>query len=81
MVERAALEMRYTRKRIEGSNPPLSAKKGRFVCLSLLKQANRSFILNDNFRQFGCQLSSIQGGFCFCSNEMQLYRIWRAKQN
>ena len=27
MVERAALEMRYTRKRIEGSNPPLSAKK------------------------------------------------------
>ena len=46
MVERAALEMRYTRKRIEGSNPPLSAnKKGRFVCLSLLKQANRSFYL------------------------------------
>ena len=27
MVERAALEMRYTRKRIEGSNPPLSAVK------------------------------------------------------
>ena len=27
MVERAALEMRYTRKRIEGSNPPLSAEK------------------------------------------------------
>ena len=27
MVERAALEMRYTRKRIEGSNPPLSAKE------------------------------------------------------
>ena len=27
MVERAALEMRYTRKRIEGSNPSLSAKK------------------------------------------------------
>jgi hypothetical protein len=39
------------------------------------------FILNDNFRQLGCQLSSIQGGFCFCSNEMQLCRIWRAKQN
>ena len=29
VVERAALEMRYTRKRIEGSNPPLSAKKKR----------------------------------------------------
>ena len=27
VVERAALEMRYTRKRIEGSNPPLSANK------------------------------------------------------
>ena len=51
MVERAALEMRYTRKRIEGSNPPLSAKKGRFVCLSLLKQANRSFILQGCRRQ------------------------------
>ncbi len=23
---------------------------------------------------------SIQGKFCFCSNEMQLCRIWRAKQ-
>ena len=39
------------------------------------------FILKDNFRQFRHQLLSIQGKFCFCSNEMQLCRIWRAKQN
>ena len=39
MVERAALEMRYTRKRIEGSNPPLSAKRNKTVCPSLLEQA------------------------------------------
>ena len=39
------------------------------------------FILNNNYCQFGCQLLSIQGLFCFCSNEMQLRRIWRAKQN
>jgi hypothetical protein len=39
------------------------------------------FILKDNYRQFRHQLLSIQGRFCFCSNEMQLCRIWRAKQN
>ena len=34
----------YALRRTGGSNPSLSAKKkGRFVCLSLLKQANRSF--------------------------------------
>ena len=30
--------------------------------------------LNVNYRQF-------KDKFCFCSNEMQLCRIWRAKQN
>ena len=40
MVERAALEMRYTRKRIEGSNPPLSAyKKIKLSVQVLLEQA------------------------------------------
>ena len=39
MVERAALEMRYTRKRIGGSNPSLSAKRNKTVCPSLLEQA------------------------------------------
>ena len=44
-------------------------------------RVDTDFILNDNLGQFGCQLSSIEGRFCFCSNEMQLCRIWRAKQN
>ena len=40
MVERAALEMRYTRKRIEGSNPPLSAEKENKLSVQvLLEQA------------------------------------------
>ena len=43
-------------------------------------QVDTDFILKDNFRQFRHQLLSIQGRFCFCSNEMQLCRIWRAKQ-
>jgi hypothetical protein len=30
--------------------------------------------LNDNYRQ-------LEDNFCFCSNEMQQSRIWRAKQN
>ena len=30
--------------------------------------------LDVNYRQF-------KDKFCFCSNEMQLCRIWRAKQN
>ena len=45
MVERAALEMRYTHYVVSGVRIPHSPQqeKGRFVCLSLLKQANRSF--------------------------------------
>ena len=40
MVERAALEMRYTRKRIEGSNPSLSAEKENKLSVQvLLEQA------------------------------------------
>ena len=34
--------------------------------------------INDNYKR---QLLTIRGGFCFCSNEMQQSRIWRAKQN
>ena len=44
-------------------------------------RVDTDFILKDNFRQLRHQLLSIQGRFCFCSNEMQLCRIWRAKQN
>ena len=44
-------------------------------------RVDTDFILKDNFRQFRHQLLSIQGRFCFCSNEMQQCRIWRAKQN
>ena len=47
VVERAALEMRYTRKRIEGSNPPLSANKNKTVCPSLLEQAVLFFLCKD----------------------------------